>query len=33
VLERGLMEARHLDEVLSAENMTRPGIAGEVRKS
>jgi len=33
VLERGLMDARRLDEVLSAENMTRPGIAGEVRKS
>ena len=33
VLERGLMDTRRLDEVLSAENMTRPGIAGEVRKS
>ena len=31
VLERGLMDARRLDEVLSAENMTRPGIAGEVK--
>ena len=29
VLERGLMKARELDEVLSAEKMTRPGIAGE----
>jgi len=33
VLERGLMDARLLDEVLSAENMTRPGIAGEVKRS
>jgi aspartate ammonia-lyase len=33
VLERGFMDARRLDEVLSAENMTRPGIAGEGRKS
>jgi aspartate ammonia-lyase len=31
VLERDLMDARRLDEVLSAENMTRPGIAGEVK--
>ena len=31
VLERGLMDTRKLDEVLSAENMTRPGIAGEVK--
>jgi aspartate ammonia-lyase len=31
VLERGLMDARRLDEVLSAEHMTRPGIAGEVK--
>jgi aspartate ammonia-lyase len=31
VLERGLMDARRLDEILSAENMTRPGIAGEVK--
>ena len=29
VLERGLMEERQLDRVLSAEMMTRPGIAGE----
>jgi aspartate ammonia-lyase len=28
VLEAGLMEARQLDRVLSAEAMTRPGIAG-----
>jgi aspartate ammonia-lyase len=28
VLEGGLMDARHLDAVLSAEQMTRPGIAG-----
>jgi aspartate ammonia-lyase len=32
VLERGLMDARRLDEVLSAENMTRPGIAGEAKR-
>jgi aspartate ammonia-lyase len=32
VLERGLMEAKRLDEVLSEENMTRPGIAGEVKR-
>jgi aspartate ammonia-lyase len=31
VLERGLIDARRLDEILSAENMTRPGIAGEVK--
>ncbi len=31
VLERGLMDPRRLDEVLSAEHMTRPGIAGEVK--
>jgi len=31
VLERGLMDATRLDEVLSAEHMTRPGIAGEVK--
>ena len=31
VLERGLMDARQLDEVLSVENMTRPGIAGGVK--
>jgi len=29
VLERGLMTARELDDILSAEKMTRPGIAGE----
>jgi aspartate ammonia-lyase len=29
VLERGLMDAKQLDRVLSAEVMTRPGIAGE----
>ena len=29
VLERGLMDAHQLDRVLSAEVMTRPGIAGE----
>jgi aspartate ammonia-lyase len=29
VLERGLMKSHELDEVLSAEKMTRPGIAGE----
>ena len=28
VLERGLMDAAQLDRVLSAEVMTRPGIAG-----
>ncbi len=28
VLERGLMEAAALDEILSAEAMTRPGVAG-----
>ena len=32
VLERGLMEARQLDQVLSAEAMTKPGIAGEAKK-
>lgn len=32
VLERGLMEATQLERVLSAEAMTRPGIAGEVKK-
>ena len=33
VLERGLMDARHLDRILSPEVMTRPGIAGqEVKK-
>lgn len=29
VLARGLMEARQLDRVLSAEQMTRPGVPGE----
>ena len=29
VLERGLMDQQKLDRILSAENMTRPGIAGE----
>jgi fumarate hydratase class II len=33
VIERNLMDARRLDEVLSAENMTRPGIAGELKGS
>jgi aspartate ammonia-lyase len=28
VLERGLVDARRLDEILSVESMTRPGIAG-----
>jgi aspartate ammonia-lyase len=33
VLERGLMEARQLDRVLSAEAMTRPGVVGaEIKK-
>jgi aspartate ammonia-lyase len=32
VLERGLMEPQRLDEVLSVEKMTRPGIAGEARR-
>lgn len=32
VLERGLMDAHRLDEILSAEAMTRPGIAGEAKK-
>jgi aspartate ammonia-lyase len=32
VLERGLMDAAQLEQVLSAEAMTRPGIAGEVKK-
>ena len=30
VIERGLMDTRRFDQVLSAEQMTRPGIAGEV---
>ena len=29
VLERGLMDAARLDEILSAESMTRGGIVGE----
>jgi aspartate ammonia-lyase len=34
VLERGLLDARQLDRILSAEMMTRPGIAGaEVKPS
>jgi aspartate ammonia-lyase len=28
VLERGLLDAGRLDEILSVESMTRPGIAG-----
>jgi aspartate ammonia-lyase len=28
VLERGLLDAKHLDRILSAEAMTTPGIAG-----
>ena len=28
VLDRGLLEAKRLDEILSVESMTRPGIAG-----
>jgi aspartate ammonia-lyase len=28
VLERGLLDARRLDEILSVESMTRPGVAG-----
>ena len=32
VLERGLMDAKQLEQVLSAEAMTRPGIAGQVKK-
>jgi aspartate ammonia-lyase len=31
VLEQGLMEARQLDEILSVDAMTRPGIAGPER--
>jgi aspartate ammonia-lyase len=33
VLEGGLMEARQLDRVLSADAMTQPGIPGEGRKA
>jgi aspartate ammonia-lyase len=29
VLARGLMDAKRLDQILSAENMTKPGIAGQ----
>ena len=32
VLERGLLEARQVDRILSADVMTRPGIAGEGAK-
>ena len=32
VLARGLMDARRLDQILSAEAMTTPGIAGEAKK-
>jgi aspartate ammonia-lyase len=32
VLERGLLDARQLDRILSAEMMTRPGIAGAEAK-
>jgi aspartate ammonia-lyase len=32
VLARGLMDAKRLDQILSAENMTKPGIAGEANK-
>ncbi len=32
VLERGLMDGKQLEQVLSVEAMTRPGIAGEVKK-
>ena len=32
VLERGLMDAKQLEQVLSVEAMTRPGIAGQVKK-
>jgi aspartate ammonia-lyase len=33
VLERGLMDEGQLSRVLSVENMTRPGVAGEVKKA
>jgi len=33
VLERGLMDERQLERVLSVERMTRPGIVGEVKRS
>jgi aspartate ammonia-lyase len=32
VLARGLMDAKRLDQILSAEAMTKPGIAGEGKK-
>jgi aspartate ammonia-lyase len=32
VLERGLMDARQLERLLSVEQMTRPGIVGEVKR-
>jgi len=32
VLERGLMDERQLARILSAEQMTRPGIVGEVKR-
>jgi aspartate ammonia-lyase len=32
VLERGLLDQKRLDEILSVDAMTRAGIAGEVRK-
>jgi aspartate ammonia-lyase len=32
VLERGLLDERRLDEILSVENMTQPGIAGEAKR-
>ncbi len=32
VLEEGLISKEELDEILSPENMTRPGIAGRSRK-
>ena len=32
VLERGLMDERQLTRILSVEHMTRPGVAGEVKR-
>ncbi|MBI3047127.1 MAG: aspartate ammonia-lyase [Acidobacteria bacterium] len=32
VIERGLLDERQLARILSVENMTRPGIAGEVKR-
>jgi aspartate ammonia-lyase len=32
VLDRKLLDERQLERILSAENMTRPGIAGEVKR-